>query len=119
MPTRTLRALFVNGTDEDRWLAQLRSVIAGLGVLDVVRKPDAFEQIRQYRYDLVVVDEGQLCESYEFISQILQVSPGTRVIVVSTLPEWRRARLAFLAGASDYLVSSISDEALLAALKGA
>ena len=117
MATQTRNVLLVNGTDENAWVDRLRMVVSQLGRLDIVQKSETLDQMRRLRYDIVVVDETQLIQSYEFISQILRFSPGIRVVVVSEISDWHRARQAFQAGAADFILASANPEELLIVLR--
>jgi len=106
--SKALNVLLIDGDSESQWLARLRSVAVNWGHLQIVPVETWASQVTHY--DVVIIDESQTLEHPQLIRSVAQRWPDCKIVIISETPEWRRARQAFQAGASDYLPSSSSAE---------
>jgi len=104
-----MRVLMVD--DHEDWLALAvrrieRLLHTAVGVQTLKR---GLDEIGRGRFDAAIFDVNLMPGSgVELISPFRARNPDARILVVSALPEYRSATLAFHAGADDYAVSDLS-----------
>ncbi|MCF7805784.1 MAG: response regulator [Candidatus Marinimicrobia bacterium] len=92
----------------------------GYDVTGVTNGPDAVEEIRNDRYDLVLLDEmmpGQ--DGLETLTQIKETSPGLPVIMITKNEEESLMEEAIGSKISDYLTKPVNPSQILLACKKA
>ena len=109
-PERQYRVLVVDDVLEIRFL--LREVLALSGRFEVVAEAgdgiQAIEEAGRHKPDLVVLDLSMpRMDGLEALPQILQTSPGSKVVVLSGFEERRLGRVALERGASGYLEKGV------------
>jgi len=102
----------------------LRVLLERDGAAEVVAEAgdadSALRYVRGHRPDIVILDlsmPGR--ESLDVIPEILQVSPDTRVVILTMHPEPAFARAALRAGASGYVLKDAAHLELVNALEAA
>jgi two-component system, NarL family, response regulator NreC len=105
--------------------AGLRLVLDGAGDLDVLAEAgtaaDALRSVLGHKPDVLVLDlnmPGELT-SLEAIPKISEVSPGTRVVVLTMQENPEYARRALGAGAVGYVLKEAADDELVEAVRRA
>lgn len=97
------KILVVEGEDVTR--QHVKDYLAKLGYLvdDVARMEQAVELLRRDRYDAVVLDAG-VEPSENSLQDILTISPGMPVIVMSSMPSEKSIIASLRQGAFDYII---------------
>lgn len=96
----------------DRWPRVAAAALAPLGQLQIVSVNEALTFIQQQLHLLIIVDAACVDDVPMLVQRIRALRPGSRVVIVTASPTWRRAREAFEAGAIDYIRKSLSQEEL-------
>jgi DNA-binding NtrC family response regulator len=113
--------LLVGRTDMDSWLQRFASVLSGFAETTRVGQCDAENLFIQHNYDIVMIDDACLDDSYTLLQTITHLQPAIRVVVVDNKQpdhtKWQRARLAFQNGAADYIPGSFNPEELEQVIK--
>jgi DNA-binding response OmpR family regulator len=109
--------LISNYEDDHHWCRLLREALAPLGSLDIQRESTALRCLSQNCYDLIIVDAATTDDVPQLVCHLRDRQPKTRIIVASASPTWQRARVAFQAGAMDYIRKSLSKKELLFAVE--
>ena len=92
---------------------------AGYNVEEAVNGIEALEKSLQSRFDLFVVDINMpKLDGYGFLRELRsQETPQVPAIMVSTEAEASDQKLAFAAGANDYLIKPVKPQQLLIHVK--
>jgi two-component system, response regulator RegA len=104
-----MRVLMVD--DQEGWLGfavrrmeRLRYTAVGVATFE-----GALAEIARARFDAGVFDVNLMPGfGFDLVGPFRTRNPGARVLVLTALPEFRSATLAFHAGADDYAVSELS-----------
>ena len=112
----TVRTLLVDDVPELRVL--LRASLEDSGSFAVVGEAEngveAVEYAERHKPDLVLLDVSMPCrDGMEALPQILEVSPGSRVVMLSSVEAERLRPTALERGASAYLEKGIDPERLV------
>lgn len=93
------------------WSNKLERALSTLGRLTVVNsEEDGAREIKQNEYDIIILETGITLDIANFITHIRSNKPNAKVIISSASPTWQRARQAFLAGAVDYMSTSLDEK---------
>ena len=109
--------LLVSGSPDDYGNQVLREALVALGSLQVASEGELARSLQEQTYDIVIVDAGAVTSASEVVSQIRELDPDTRVVVVTASKHWKVARDIFRAGAMDYLSKSLSKREMLASFQ--
>jgi DNA-binding NtrC family response regulator len=74
-----------------------------VGDVDLVSAGEALERLERSSYRVAIVDAGAADDPAGLVELMHASQDGTRIIVVTTSPTWKRARQFYQAGASEYL----------------
>lgn len=89
------------------WAQVLRQALASLGTLEIVWEEEVEERICQQEGKAVlIIDAGAARDTPALVAHLRQKCPTSPIVVATASPTWRRAREAFLAGATDYIRKS-------------
>ena len=116
MPTPS-HFLLISDSPDDYGNQVLREALAALGSLQVASESELACVLQEQTYDIVVVDAGAVTSAPEVVSQVRELDPDTRIVVVTTSEHWKVARDVFRAGAMDYLSKSLSKGEMLASFQ--
>lgn len=112
------RLLLIQDATGDSWNALMKEALVDIASLDVANENDALEILVDQDYDGVILDAASLNDVTALIKKIrAEVSESTRVLVVTGLPTWKRAREYFRAGANDYIYKRSNEQDLVLTLK--
>jgi len=110
--------LLISAKEESWWFNNLVRSLSTLGELQVIPEKE-LQYIFQRKYDVVVVDAAAASNEWLLVSRVHSQQPKARIIVVSAVPSWRRAREVILAGAVDYISKFLSEEEFHSVFKNA
>lgn len=65
------------------------------------------DTLKDESYDLYVVDAGTAADISHVVRTVHTRLPAVPIVVLASSPDWRAARLAFEAGATDYLSTAV------------
>jgi len=116
MPTPS-HFLLVSDSPDDYGNQVLREALVALGSLLVASESELASLLQEQTYDIVIVDAGAVTSAPKLVSQIRELDPGTRIVVVTTSKHWKVARDIIRAGAMDYLSKSLSEGEMLASFQ--
>ncbi len=119
---RPIRVLLAD--DQTMFREGLASLLASRGAIEIVGEaPDGEGTIalaKERKPDVVVTQvEMPVERAKEYLSEMLKVSPESRVVIVTRYRNPRLVRELMGTGASAYLLKSASVEALIAAIRAA
>jgi DNA-binding NtrC family response regulator len=105
--------------DREEFLSSpnILSALKALGEVTVLPPPEALRQILLSKYDLVIIDATMLDSEMLLLSQIREMQPDVRLLVLTASPTWRRARDVLKAGAMDYMSKALSEKEYLDAFQ--
>jgi len=108
MANQDKRALVVD--EEISWCKQLESRLTAQGIAVELRNhlDQGLTEATQGDYDLVLMNDRVLDTSTHKtrLQHLLKASPQQQVFLISDLPDWQRARDAFLLGATGHTTKS-------------
>lgn len=110
------RFLLVGDTDDDPWRQIIEEASRDLGSLDTVNEMETDCLIKQLDYDLIIIDAARVRNAFSLVSSIRDQRPGSRIVVATASPTWRRAREAFRVGATDYFRKSMNSKQIKSVL---
>lgn len=118
----TVRARVVIVDDVRGLRSLLRIILEGSGLYEVVGEgADGREGValaHEHRPDIVLLDLSMPgMDGLEALPQILRVSPGTKVAILSGLREERLVRQALAAGAVDFILKGASPSEIVERLQ--
>jgi len=111
------RSLLVSTGAGDGWLSRLRKAVLALGADVELITESEVRNTRLRDFDLVLLDASAINDLQSVISAIRFEVPEVRVIVFSSVDDWKRAREVMLAGAVDYAVKSLNEREIVSTLK--
>ena len=111
------RSLLVSTGTGDGWLNRLRKAVLALGANVELITESEVRNTRLVDFDLVVLDAAATSDLHSMISAIRLQDPEARIVVFSSVDDWKRAREVMLAGAVDYAVKSSDERELVSTLK--
>jgi DNA-binding NarL/FixJ family response regulator len=111
------RCLLISESSRDLWLGALRSGLSELDSELALIARSEIARTHQGDYDLVIVDAAVTNDLRSLISAIRARDPAVRIVVFSSVDDWRRAREAMLAGAVDYTLKSLDQSQIVGTLK--
>jgi len=114
---KNIAFLLIGRLEESSWPPALAEALAPLGRLHIVSEQEAFEEIDNTRYDVIIVDATAVKEVAPLVARLHARQPEARMVVATLSPTWQRAREALQAGASDYIRKSLNREETLAAIR--
>ena len=100
------RFILISSEKTVSWQYVLKRALAHLGQLEIMNERRALVKVASEFIDLVIIDSGEVLHIIPLITQLRETNPNTRVVIVTEVTTWRRAREAFHAGSSDYIVKS-------------
>lgn len=115
-----MKALIVEDNQLVSW--GLGKALSRRGILHraVENGADALKEVRSTFYDLIFLDiRLPDANGLEMLPEILRISPGTKVIVISSDGSENNIRRAMAAGAVRFMEKPFANEQLLEALEAA
>ncbi len=109
--------LVVTNKTRSAWLATLKDAVASLGQLYISSEKDAAIELQRTPCGMVFVDSAAVEDTIEFISELHVTYPQIPVVVATLSRGWRRTREAMRAGATDYLLKSLTSKELTVAIE--
>src|SRR5688500_14554321 len=103
-----MRVLIVD--DQESWLAVAvgRLVRLDLTVVGISSFEAALKEIARAPFDAGIFDVNLMPGfGFDLVEPLRARNPAARVLIVTALPEYRSATMAFHAGADDYAVSEL------------
>lgn len=100
--------LLITESQDNYWRKILDDALTPMGKLQVVSKRDAFTEIVNEYYDIVIIDATVVGDVEVLVSSLRSSQLGSRIVVMTASPTWQRARAAFEAGAVDYIPKTFS-----------
>jgi hypothetical protein len=91
--------LIVNGTVGCRWLSLLQDAIQNLGGRPKVVAERDLDKDDCLCYSLVVLDSTAVANTAQAVAGIHAKNPSAAIVVFSDIPDWRRERDCYRAGA--------------------
>lgn len=104
--------VLIGSTQDEYWRSALGEAVAPLGKLDVISPEEALNGAIDLRYEIVTVDATYVKDVDEIVSALRTRQPKRRIVVLTAMPDWKRARAAFEAGAIDYLPKTLTKSEL-------
>lgn len=100
---------FIVVAKRDRlWLKNLRRGLEPLGSLQIAEgEDDVIFNIRHQSFAAIIVDEHEVDDVPRLIKRIRDIQTDARIVIISEEPSWRNARNVLLAGATDYIKTTI------------
>lgn len=111
------RCLLISATSGDLWIGALTRVLDEWGVDLTTIDSSQIESTHCETYDLIVLDAAVTTDLRSTISKIRAQASHARIVVYSSLDDWRRAKEAMLAGAVDYAIKSLDHGQIVDILK--
>jgi DNA-binding NtrC family response regulator len=111
--------LLVSNAKEKEKSHFLHDTLVPLGKIYTVQEKELTKNIKQHKYDLVIIDAAEVQEITPLISTLKRQRSGIRVIVVTASPTWEVAREMFRSGACDYLDRSLNKDEFRSRVKSA
>lgn len=105
--------LLVADSPNDYGLQVLREVLLALGSLQVVSEDELTDFLPEQSWDVAIVDAGAVTSVSETVSQIRELDPSIKVVVITASKHWKIARAVYQAGAEEYLSKSLNREEML------
>jgi len=109
--------LLVSDSPDDYGNQMLREALVVLGSLQVTSEGELIRSLQEQSYDVAIVDAGAVTSAPEVVSQIRELDPDTKTVVVTASKHWKVARGIFRAGAMDYLSKSLSKDEILVSFR--
>ena len=109
----TYRFLLVSNSPGDYGHQVLQEALSALGSLQLVSEEGMIPLLHGQAYEVVIVDAGAVKSAPETVSQVRDLDPSSRVVVLTSSPHWKIARAVFRAGATDYLLKSLDRAEIL------
>jgi DNA-binding NtrC family response regulator len=111
--TASYTFMLIGKTAEAGWASVLERALSPLGNLHVVSEEEtASPLLRQYHYDVIIIDAGTVSDAVLLVSHMRAQQPEARIIIATASPTWRRAREALRVGAVDYIRKSLDEKEL-------
>jgi DNA-binding NarL/FixJ family response regulator len=104
--------LLVAGKKPDPWAKVLAQALAPLGSLEITTQEESLSKSKLSKYAVTIIDSTAVAEPARLITDMLTCHLGTRVVVATFSPTWKRAREVIRAGAMDYFPKTMVKEEL-------
>lgn len=117
--THPYRVLLINGASDDHWHTLVVRIAEAHGALTIGVAAEVNTLLAEARYTVIVIDASVVEHVPALIKRIHAQQPYARIVVATASPSWQGARAAFLAGAFDYTVKSLSYDDLAAVVAAA
>ncbi|MCP4421573.1 MAG: hypothetical protein GY805_33595 [Chloroflexi bacterium] len=112
--TADYNLMVISDKPDSPWSTTVNEALMSLGKLYFFAERDALTQIGKQSYDLIIIASGDIDSDMGVLVKQLHASrPETPIVVTTNSPTWRRAREAFLAGATDYVRRTLDKEKIL------
>jgi len=100
---------------DDKWSNYVKNFIESKGhKIEIVREPAKAKNLRKCStFDLILCNFDALKGNFQLISDLINQGIGSKVIIVSSMPNYRDAMLARRYGAVDYIDKTYDLEELL------
>lgn len=106
------RVMLITEQPEDLWCQIVSRVLSLKACVECVAESRAPELLRLHEYNLAILDSTSISAVSDLIKLLLHSQAGVPVVVMAASPNWREARDAFVAGASDYLSKTYNEREL-------
>lgn len=117
--THPYRILLINGASDDHWHTLVERIAEAHGALTIGTAAQVNALLGEARYALIMIDASVVEQVPPLIRRIHAQQPYARIVVATASPSWQGARAAFLAGAFDYTLKSLSYDDLAAVVAAA
>ena len=104
--------LVVTNQPKSSWVVTIKRAVSALGLLQVVSEEDLESEITRTAYDMVLIDSSAVADATRLVSHLHSALPSTPIVVAALSRSWRRTREALRAGATDYVLKSLTSEEL-------
>lgn len=109
--------LVVTNKTSSTWLVTLKDAVAPMGQLQISTEKTAATELQHVPYDMIIVDFVAVKDATEFVSGIHEAHPKIPIVVATLSRGWRRTREALRAGATDYILKSLTSKELALVLE--
>jgi len=109
--------LLVTGRQKTPWAQLTEQALADLGQVRYVTPEQAQEELYRDRYNVAIVDAGNVQDVASLTRSLLADRADLRVVVFTASPTWKRAREALQAGAVDYCRKSLDGDEIRSVIK--
>jgi len=106
------KILLMSNKKESHWCRVVSDALAPIGQVQVVSSRDGVKVCKHLNCDLVIIDALDVDDAVSLTRKIRTAIPTSKVIIATDSTTWRRAREAFLAGASDYVYKTLDEKTL-------
>ena len=103
------KILLVGKKDRTHWYNVVSEALSGTCEVQGIDEELIVQAMRQTHYDLIIIDELNVTDVVKLTHLAIKITPDVKVIVATDSTTWRRARQAFLAGASDYIYKTLDE----------
>jgi predicted nucleotide-binding protein/DNA-binding response OmpR family regulator len=108
--------LLVTNKPQSMWVKTVALAVETLGGLQTAGEKEVWQDIGCAPYDMVIIDATAMKEVTLLVTQIHKIRPQVPIVVAAHSRTWRRAHEVIKAGATDYILKTLSNEALRAVL---
>jgi DNA-binding response OmpR family regulator len=110
----------VSNNSDSPWLDTVENVVSLIDYWRISSEDEIHSELLKNKYDLILIEASSIKGSIvALVSRLKGDCSGTPIIVVTTSPTWQNARDVFIAGAADYMRSTLDEERLLTLLSNA
>ncbi len=112
--------LLISNQPQSRWSQAVNVALQSLGTVQCVSEQEALAGWLNQQTCLAIIDATAIAgDVVDLVADLHRKQSQLPIVVATNSPTWQRARQVFLAGATDYIRSSLDTAKILAVCRDA